>query len=109
MWTIGEHMLQVAADRGVDQSVDAIEQFLRSLKVPGPRRIEVNELAFESVENRHTRCCRGLGRGPLDLNIAEPVVAESGSPGFAAGTAKSVTERLRAAGRSLAHEAGSLQ
>jgi len=50
MRTIGENVLQVAADRGVDKRVDAVQQVVGAAKAADARRVEVNELAGETAE-----------------------------------------------------------
>ena len=93
MGAIGEDVLQVAADSGIDERMDAVQQIVGAAKAADARRIEVNELAVETVDEGRA--------GGFDLDIAEAVIGKARRPHLDADAFQGVGEVLRPAGRAL--------
>ena len=79
---VGEHALQVAADRRLDQLVDAVQQRIGAREAAGRLGGIVNELAaqVEHPGNRRRRLGLAVGNGPFDLHVAKAVIGEAGRP-----------------------------
>ena len=81
---VGEHALQVAVDRRLDQAVDAVQQRIGALEAADRLGGIVNELAaeVEHAGKQQPRLRLAVGNRPFHLHVAKAVIGEAGRPGL---------------------------